>query len=241
MNILSGFLKRLGKKAGQPEIAVHDESLSVRKHEMEMYGEQKLKKQKLYEKWACKESWLLYQEGMPLLFSVDPVLYNNKDEEISEKIEDLWRHARDCVHKKILSVLNIESHEREWRVRPVDFYCWATVSRISVPPELASLMQFILQTVKSYGTENNRIEFDQPEDTKFLKHKEIVLGAATCLLVNAPNRCKNNKGTITANLITRQILDNREQWFRDEEPVLAESAITDLINRYLDMGKPPVN
>ena len=37
-----------------------------------IYNGDKINKQKLYEKWCKKEKWLLYNDGILLLLSIDP-------------------------------------------------------------------------------------------------------------------------------------------------------------------------
>ncbi len=101
--------------------------------EKKVYDVDKLILQKLYEKWSCKDKWLLYDEGIPLLFGIEPGTSVSMDNELLNKKEELWVHAKECVQKNLLSVVNAEKPIIEWEVRPVDLYCWATVSRISMP------------------------------------------------------------------------------------------------------------
>ncbi len=231
-------------------ISLHDQNKSVQEadvpeismneREDKIYDAEKLSLQKLYEKWSCKDEWLLYGEGMPLLFGINPDVRETEDSEISERIEDLWVHAQECVHKKLLSVINTEKQEKEWQVRPIDLYSWATISRISMPDEFCTLMTFVAQTIKPVETHSQINQTDNPEDILYQKHREIVLGAATSLLVNAPDLCKNNKGNVDSNLITMNIIENEDQWFGSDRPLLAQTAMTDLINEYLKLTRPVV-
>ena len=225
--------KKSGNSVNAPEMSMHE-------REEKTYGKGKLTLQKLYEKWACKDKWLLNSEGIPLLFGVDPDASKSLDDEVSDKIESLQEHAQECVQKKLLSVVNIDLSDSEWEVRPLDLYCWATVSRISMPAEFSTLMTFVAQTIKSSEVTSNPVQGDGVQDMIYQKHREIVLGAATSLLVNAPNLCKNNKGKVVSNKIAQQIIENEDQWFGDERPLLAESAMTDLINEYLKLTRPIV-
>ena len=226
------------KKLTPSRIAIPEISMSDR--EYKIYGEDKLTLQKLYEKWSCKDKWLLYDEGIPLLFGIEPGTNESLDDELSGKIEDLWVHAQSCVNKKLLFVLNTDKPEGEWEVRPVDLYSWATVCRIPVPDAFSTLMAFIVQTVKCPEGGQTYVKTEGTQGAIYQKHREIILGAATSLLINAPDLCENQKGEIVINQITREIIKNKTQWFGNDNPLLAESAMMDLINEYIKLTKPVV-
>lgn len=227
-------------KAKDIPVKIDENAISMTERENIVYGKDKLAKRRLYEKWACKELWLLYDEGIPLLFAIDPDISEPPDDELSSEMEELWLHAQDCVQKKLLSVVNNEVPQKEWKVKPVNLYCWAAVSRITVPSEFSTLMEFVLQTVRSSEVNAVSVQTDNPQDAIYQKHREVVLGAATSLLANVPDWCKNSKGQITTSLIAKQIINNESQWFGNEKPLIAESAMTDLINGYLKLAKPIV-
>lgn len=216
------------------------EALSMSEREDKIYEKEQLSLQKLYEHWSCKDKWLLYEEGMPLLFSIDP---NNKqalESEVREKIESLWQHAQDCAHKKLLPVINLDAPAPEWQVKPIDLYSWGTISRIEMPDEFSLLMTFVSQTMKPAAINTETRQNESPEDALYQKHREIVLGAATSLLMNAPDLCKNKKGKIVVNNIAKNIMGNEQQWFGEEKPLLSQSAMADLINEYLKLTKPAI-
>ncbi len=238
INKIKSFIALHDKNKSEQEDNVPEISMSER--EDKIYDVEKLSLQKLYEKWSCKDEWLLYDEGMPLLFGMNPDVREAEDSEISERIEDLWVHAQECVHKKLLSVINTEKQEKEWQVRPIDLYSWATVSRITVPDEFCTLMTFVAQTIKPVESLPHSIQTESEEDMLYQKHREIVLGAATSLLVNAPGLCKNNKGNVDSNKIAINIIENEDQWFGDDRPQLAQTAMSDLINEYLKLTRPMV-
>ena len=215
-------------------------SLSMSEREDKIYEKEQLSLQKLYERWSCKEKWLLHDEGIPLLFAINPNDRGILKDEAIDKIENLWEHAQDCVKKKLLPVINIESSEAEWEVRPIDLYSWGTISRINMPDEFSMLMTFVAQTIKPMQTNSNANLGDSAEDMLYQKHREIVLGAATSLLVNAPDLCKNKKGKVVSNKIAQNIIENENQWFGDDRPLLTESTMTDLINEYLKLTRPTV-
>ena len=232
MNILTK-IKSCFSKSTDNKTAVDEQSveISMEEREEKIFEKETLNLQKLYEQWSCKESWLLYDEGIPLLFGLEPG-NNNIDDELSDKIESLWEHAQDCVNKKLLSVINQEKPANEWQVRPLDLYSWGTVSRITMPEEFSLLMAFVAQTIKPAHAQSEQVVNENSQDALYQKHREIVLGAAISLLINAPDLCKNKKGKIVSNLIAKNILENEDQWFGDDRPMLAETAMTDLIDEY---------
>jgi len=228
------------KEIKKPLASVSEPKISMREREDKRYGAGKLTLQKLYEKWSCKEKWLLYDEGIPLLFGVQPGIKEPLEEEISNKIQSLWEHAQECVQKKLLFVINMDKPVIEWEVRPLDLYRWATVSRISMPDEFNMLMAFVSQTVMPSDVISSGAESLDVEDMRYQKHREIVLGAATSLLINASESCQDKKGRVAINRIVKNIIENENQWFGDDKLLLTETSMTDLIKEYLKLTKPLV-
>ena len=64
-----------------------------------IYNQDKYSKQILYEKWCRKGKWLLYDEGILLLLSIDPANKETLSEDLIEKINNLKFHASDCVKR----------------------------------------------------------------------------------------------------------------------------------------------
>ena len=160
--------------------------------------------------------------------------------ELREKIENLWQHAQDCVQKKLLPVINHDAPALDWEVKPIDLYSWATISRIEMPDEFSLLMTFVSQTIKPVSSNGELLQNDNPKDVMYQKHREIVLGAAVSLLMNASDLCKNKKGRIVVDNITKNIMENERQWFGEDKPSLSQSSMSDLINEYLKLTKPTV-
>ncbi len=209
--------------------------VSMREREYQVYDVEQLTLQKLYEKWLSKDKWLLHKEAIPLLFGLNPDI-NRSDEYETDKVDELWTHAKDCVQKKLLRVVNSEQEDSDWEVFPVDFYRWATVSRITVPAEFSTLMAFVMQVVKpEHESFDRRVE--DLQDSNYQKHKEIVLGAAISLLVNAPEQCKNNDEFVIDN-IARLIIENKKEWFGEDNLLLEKSEMITLINDYINLTKP---
>ena len=112
------------------------------------------------------------------------------------------------------------------------------VSRISVPDEFSTLIAFVIQTVKPEQNSQNQIVVEQ--DAVLQKHKEIVMGAATSLLVNASAQCQNDNGKVSAENISKLIIENKQEWFGQDEPLLVESVMTELIDDYIKLTSPIV-
>ena len=214
----------------------YKKKISVQKNtrKVMIYDEEHLKLQRLYEKWICKEKWLLHNEGVPLLFGVNPE-HQEIREDVSKKMLELWEHAQECVSEKLLSVINIDDPVDKWEVFVIDLYRWAMISRITVPEEFSALIAFVIQTVQL--EENKSVRTTQEHELLLQHHKEIVLGAATSLLINASMQIDVGNVKSVAMNISRLIFENKRQWFGENEPLLDESAMINLINNYIKLTK----
>ena len=86
-------------------------SISKETQEVVIYDEEHLRLQKLYEKWVCKEKWLLHKEGIPLLLGMDPEHYDI-EEGVSNKILELPILSNIVlinfiIYFLLLSILNV--------------------------------------------------------------------------------------------------------------------------------------
>jgi hypothetical protein len=240
MNVINKIKSFFSSNKKTPITHIELNEVSMHEREEKIFEKERLSLQKLYEQWSCKESWLLFEEGIPLLFGLEPGR-RHYDEEDLDKIKGLSEHAKECVQKKLLPIINTEKPEPEWQVRPLDLYSWGTVSRISMPEEFSTLMSFIAQTIKPLETQIQSNLSENTQDILYQKHREIILGAASSLLINAPELCKNKKGRIVSKKIAQNIIENEDQWFGEERPLLAETAMTDLIDEYVKLTKPVVS
>tara|TARA_B100001079_G_C16348379_1_gene486961 strand:- start:361 stop:1059 length:699 start_codon:yes stop_codon:yes gene_type:complete len=203
----------------------------------EIYDEEKINKQKLYEKWCKKEKWLLHSEGILLLLSINPSKKNILDKDLVERINNLKEHANECVRKNLLEVLNINKPENEWEVKPVDLYHWATISRINIPDEFNTLMTFITQSLRTNNYDSNTINHGISQDGIYKSENEIVLGAAISLLINSPGICRDDKGNINSKVIASKIIENEKHWFDNSKSKLSEIEMIELIEKYVRMSK----
>ncbi len=192
----------------------------------ENYDESKFNKQKLYEKWCKKEKWLLYNEGILLLLSIDPSKNNILDEEITERVINLKDHARECVKKNLLSVIDSKKTENDWEVKPIDLFRWATISRIDIPAEFSTLMIFISQTIK-----------EDPVEETHNTDNEIILGATISLLANSVDICRDKDGNIDSKIIVSKIIENKENWFGNRKSYMSEDRMINLIQRFTAITK----
>ena len=211
-------------------------SENMRQKEMDIYGEERITRQKLYEKWAVKSSWHLNTEAIPILLSIDPEKYSVSSfaDEREQKYRDLREHAQHCVEQGLLPVLNQERSAEEWIAKPIDVYKWAAISRVEIPAQLSALMEFVMMSLIS--TENagddssNKGSYTKDS---FNSDKERILGAALSMLVNYPERCKNKKGRVRAENILSLISENESDLFGEEIPRLSTTVGIDLINNWI--------
>jgi len=213
-----------------------DLSLDMSQREKAIYGEDNIKLQKLYEKWAVKTSWHLKNQGIPLLLSMDPDKYSNSefDETTEKKYQDLLKHAQHCVEQDLLVVLNRESPVDEWEAKPVDVYKWSAISRVELPEQLISLMEFMMMSLLSTVNTSSDTSRDNSQDgASYYSDKEHILGAALAMLATYPDECTNKKGRVRAENIISLINKNESLLFVDKVPVLSTTASVDLINKWI--------
>ena len=82
-------------------------------------------------------------------------------------------------------------------------------------------------------TQNNQ----KLKDKIYQLHKEVILGATTSLLINSPEKCKDNHGIFDAELIVEKIIQNEKQWFDNSKSKLSKPEMIKLINHYINMSK----
>ncbi|MCK5497700.1 MAG: hypothetical protein KAI77_00775 [Gammaproteobacteria bacterium] len=243
---LKKIIKAVNKLFGQSEVVINSQighkvsnsgdTKNMREKEKDVYGEDRITQQKLYEKWAVKPSWHLKNQAIPLLLSMDPEKYStsSRDEYSEQKYQDLWEHAQHCVEQGLLFVLNREHPADEWKAKPIDVYKWAAISRVELPLELSTLMEFVMMTlVSTENIDNDSLDNKKQNDITYDKDRERILGAALAMLVTYPERCKNKKGRVSAENILSLIDENESVLFGEEIPGLSPTAGIDLINKWI--------
>ncbi len=243
---LKKLIKTINKLFGQSELVVNSQTgqkvpnsgdtKNMRQKEKDVYGEDRITQQKLYEKWAVKPSWHLKNQAIPLLLSIDPEIYSTSscDEVTEQKYQDLWEHAQHCVEQGLLFILNRERPAEEWEAKPIDVYKWAAISRVELPVQLTALMEFVMMSlVSTANIDNDSLDNQKQNDISYYKDKERILGAALAMLVTYPERCKNRKGRVSAENILSLINENESVLFADEIPGLSPTADIDLIDKWI--------
>lgn len=211
-------------------------TVNMRQKEMDIYGEDRITQQKLYEKWAVKSSWHLNTEAIPLLLSMDPEKYSVSSfaDASEQKYQDLREHAQHCVEQGLLPILNQERSAEEWIAKPIDVYKWAAISRVEIPAQLSALMEFVMMScVSTENAENDSSNKGSHTKDSFKSDKERILGAALSMLVTYPERCKNKKGRVRAEYILSLISENESDLFGEEIPELSTTVGIDLINKWI--------
>lgn len=233
------------KSAGSTASDISDR---LKSRELHLHGEEMYEQRRLYERWVAKDGWTLETEAVPLVLGYDPEKPEALDEEYSLSARELIEHARHCItHKLSLNAVNSEDAPEHWKVRPTEFYCWASVSRVQMPESLVNLMEFVIHTVKG---EKDRV-FQATSDAtgpaqeatgrEFDLQRERILGAALAVLAEFPDQCRNRKGRISVSAITELIQQHHETWFRDNETVMSQTTMQDLINKWIKTLKPVIH
>jgi len=234
-NILGRYKKSSNRKIYSNAKSA-DLSMGLSQREKAIYGEDKIKQQKLYEKWAVKTTWHLKDQAIPLLLSIDPEKYSDSsyDKAAEHKYQDLWEHAQQCVEQDLLFVINRESPVEEWEAKPIDVYKWAAISRVDLPEQLSTLMEFVMMTL--VHTENDALNSQDGKDqtdVSYNSSKEHILGAALAMLSSYPDQCVNKKGRMRAENIISLINENEIKLFGEKTPDLSSTAAIDLINKWI--------
>jgi hypothetical protein len=200
----------------------------------EIYGNEKLQQQLLYERWAVKDSWHLRTEALPLLLGMDPERYQlNEYSQAEDPIKELLQHAVQCIEQGLLQVTNRAQKTDDWLVEPLAIYQWAVVGRLSVPGPLVSIMDFIGRTVKNSP---RSVPHGEPRDdmqisAAFDDEREKVLGMALAVLATYPDRCRNSGGAFKAELLIGACKEQLQA--RGQQAGLSDGAMLDLIQKWL--------
>ena len=146
----------------------------------------------------------------------------------------MGEHARHCIEQGLLPVINKESPEKDWRVKPVEVYKWAAVSRVELPEQLTMLMEFLQKTISENRPSPAALNAGMdPHIERYDSDKEKVLGTALAILAANPDRYRNEDGVVSAEKIVHIISEKGNFWFGDDAPGISPAAMTDLINRWL--------
>jgi len=207
-----------------------------------IYGQEKIDLQMLYEKWVVKDSWLLKQEALPLLFGIDPESdITILQPELLENFNQLWCHSKDCVEQGLLKVINREQGNENWRANPLDIYRWARVSRMELPDVFNSVMEFVTKSIKQQELQPVSRDESNIDDgyIRFDENREKVLGIALALLAAYPEKCKNGRGQVQVDKIVSLIYEKGEFWLGNEALDLSSTVVRDLISKWLNTLPSP--
>jgi len=235
-NRITGLLKLFSFRL-VPVVSKDHKTQDIGQRFRECYGEEKLKQQLLYERWAVKDTWHLRTEALPLLFGIDPDTYKINDDSLVEEeaIKGVWPHAMQCIEHGLLHVTNREQTAEDWQVEPIGIYQWAVISRLQLPDPLVAIMDFVGRTVKK--SPQSAPYAETPDggriSASFDEGREKVLGMALAVLATFPDRCRNAAGKITAELLAGVC---KEQFrAQGQQPSLADGAMIDLIHKWLNV------
>lgn len=244
VNIFSNFGKRfinsvntdVAIKHQTNPAVINNNPMNINDRLGQIYGDELIKLQLLYEKWVTKDTWLLKDEALPLLMALDPEKSLDIDPATETALGEMWIHAGSCVEQGLLKVTNREDVPEKWRVRPIDIYRWAKISRLSFPDIFTNLMEFVVNTVKLADSESQNNLQGSPDMTaiKFDQNREKVLGMALAILAAYPEQCRNSKGRVKVDRIINIINEKGTYWLGEEELEMSTTAMKDLINKWLN-------
>lgn len=201
-------------------------------------GKDKLERQRFYEKWAARETWQVYNEGITLLLGRDPGDKSLvRDQEFNEQREQSWEHLQRCVRQQASPHLaNPAEKPEQWRAAPVELYRWAVAARLEIPQELDDLLSFISRTIRPVmPTDEAPVAQSDQGETQSLA-REQVLTVMLSLAMQAQHQATGASADVIREQILGTLYDKSERYFDQPEPPLSRPALHDLIDRSLEMA-----
>ncbi len=186
--------------------------------------------QKMYEKWVKQDQWLVRAQAIPLLFGVEPELWPRAlaDPGLREAEQGLWRELREAIRSGALPA--VAADNGDWKVANNTWYRWASAQAISVPEPFDALMQFVILAV---GT-GLPLEPEPGPATRHAACGEQVLGAALNMVTKCAEKCIDDDGFFSGELIAKLIIGQSVRWFDTPEPPISHQEMASLIDKWLE-------
>lgn len=178
--------------------------------------------QVLYEQWLKQENWAARSEALPLVVGVDPQLWRTYLEtgDLEETEQALWadyqRDAGITGESDPVPVDRVVAYFRD--------------QQVEMPASFSRLYDFVRQVTLSAEP---KVE-DIAQTCNHGAETEAVLGAALALVASMPDRCRDENGFVAGEQIATLILQSAARWFPLEPPVMTETEMAALINKWLD-------
>lgn len=213
--------------------------------ELELLGEHRVKRQRYYEAWACRESWLIHEEALPLLVNdagqagSDDGTHDAGEAQVSN-INSLWEHIQQCVKQGLPpAILNPADPPESWRAEPVEIYRWAVAARQPIPDDLEGLLAFVSTAVKRdsgiiKATAQGQAGASGLELDSGHLAREQVLDAMLCLALREILNTREIDADTLRGRILDQLYNSADFLFGQSEPPLTRPALHDLFDRSLE-------
>lgn len=109
--------------------------LTARAYALEKAKKEQAKRNDLLRSWIKRDTWLVYEEAMPLAKAEKPdveTLFNSRDEK-------LWALIQSCAGHS-LQLINPDAKPKQWRVKPFEWVRWLKLKEQFVHPQLETLI-----------------------------------------------------------------------------------------------------
>lgn len=203
---------------------------------LEWLGKDRFERQRFYEAWAARETWLVYDEGLCLLLGRDPddkALSEDKD--FIEQRQNFWEHLQHCVSQHVPPVLyNPAESSARWRAEPVELYRWAVAARVPMPAELETLLAFISTTIPSPAAVSGSTPADDGQDDSQSMSREQVLSIMLSLNMQARHQATGESADTIRQSTLQMLYAKSRLYFDADKPPLSRPALHDLIDRSLE-------
>jgi len=109
--------------------------LSAKEFALEKAKKEQTKRDILLRSWIKRDTWLIYDEALPLTKAVKPdyeTLFSPRD-------SDLWELVQSCAGHS-LTLVNKEANPKQWLVEPFEWVRWLKEKGQHVHPQLVELL-----------------------------------------------------------------------------------------------------
>lgn len=176
------------------------------------------------EYWVTREPWHPREEALPLLVGCDP-------RDWPALLADTAR-AADAATLAALLQADLGSAASRTGFDAMALRAWADGARISLPPALGMLLDFIARTLPA------QVPVVPAAAATATAEQVAVLGAALALVTRFPERHRDAEGQIDAQVLADAIVAQAAVWFAQGAPAMTRETMASLLAEYLYRDAP---
>jgi hypothetical protein len=123
-------------------------------HAQDKIKKEHIKLKTLFNDWIKRDTWLIYDEAMPLIKAEEP----EEETIFSSRDRKLWSIVQSCAGHS-LNLINPEAKPKQWKVKPFEWIRWLKEKEQYIHPLLIELLYpkiSIPPTIKTAQAINTR-------------------------------------------------------------------------------------